>query len=114
MLFSVEFNRRKPFPSLRAYAVDPGLVNTEMGFKETGRLSGWVWTRRRKSGTSPDLPARTILHLASEPTLQHSADIYWKNSAPLQPSRKALDPVLASRLWEQSCSLCGIGEYFLE
>lgn len=114
VLFSAEFNRRNASSVVRAFAVDPGLVNTEMGFKETGRLAGWVWNRRRKLGSSPDLPAQTVLHLASEPTLQHSEDVYWKNSAPLQPSRKALDPDLASRLWEQSCSLCGIGEYFLE
>lgn len=114
VLFSAEFNRRTPLPQVHAYAVDPGLVNTEMGFKETSRLAGWVWNRRRKSGSSPELPARTILHLATDPALQDSPHVYWKNSAPLQPSRTAHDPQLACRLWEDSCRLCGINEYFLE
>lgn len=112
VLFSAEFNRRNSNPEVQAFAVDPGLVNTDIGLKETGPLARLVWRQRQQRGTSADIPARTILHVAAEPGLLGSNAVYWKDSAPLQPAKKALDPDLARRLWEESCRLCGIGGYF--
>ena len=112
VLFSAEFNRRNSNPEVQAFAVDPGLVNTDIGLKETGPLARLVWRQRQQRGTSADIPARTILHVAAEPGLLGSNAVYWKDSAPLQPAKKALDPDLARRLWEESCRLCGLGGYF--
>lgn len=114
VLFSAEFNRRNPKPDIQVFAVDPGLVNTDIGLKETGPLARLVWRQRQQHGTSAELPARTILHVAGEPGLQGSDAVYWKDSTPLQPAKKALDPILARRLWEESCRLCGIDEYFAD
>jgi len=114
VLFSAEFNRRSDHASLRAWVVDPGLVNTDIALKDGGVLSSLVWRVRQKQGTSPGVPSRTILHLASAPLDQVFGDLYWKDSQPQPPSRTALNPDLAFRLWQESCHLCGIRDYFTE
>jgi len=114
VLFSAEFNRRAPVANLHAWAVDPGLVNTEIGLKDKGFLSNLIWRSRKTHGTSADAPSRTILHLAFASLSEISKDIYWKDSQPKLSSRASRDPGLARHLWERSCHLCGIKEYFPE
>lgn len=112
VLFSAEFNRRTPIQKIHAWSVDPGLVNTEIGFKGRGFLSNLVWRSRKTHGTGAEVPSRTIQHLAAAPIENIAKDLYWKDSHPKDPSRLSRDPELASRLWEKSCRLCGISDYF--
>ncbi|MRR29165.1 SDR family NAD(P)-dependent oxidoreductase, partial [bacterium] len=51
VLFSAEFNRRFAGSTrMRAFAIDPGLVNTEIGMKNNHWLVAWVWNQRRQKG----------------------------------------------------------------
>ncbi len=109
VLFTLELNRRWADTGIRAFAVDPGLVNTEIGLKGTDWLTRTVWNQRRSAGTSPDVPVRTLLHLAC---LENAPqEIYWYNSHPTHPSRQAMRPNLARKLWTLSEQMCGIYTY---
>ncbi len=109
VLFTAELNRRLGAgSSLRAFAADPGLVKTEIGFKDNPALVRWIWDRRRAGGVAPEFSAQGILYLVGEPSIQDSPSIYWKDGRPKQPSRYALDPDVATRLWELSAQMCGI------
>lgn len=111
VLFSREFNRlhaANAAQSVHAFAVDPGLVNTEIGMKETGGLAKLVWRSRKNLGVSPEVPAQTILFLAGDPDVVSSSEVYWHLCKPKQPSRNALDGALAKRLWIESCKLTGV------
>ena len=108
ILFSYEFNRLRNGSLPRAFAVDPGLVNTDIGLKDTGGLAQWIWRSRQKLGVPPEEPARTILYLADRPEVLDSAEIYWYQCHPKKPARNATDPNLARRLWKESCALTGI------
>lgn len=109
VLFTAELNRRLGVGSqVRAYAVDPGLVNTEIGLKGTGGIEEWVWQWRRSGGVSPEQGAATAIFLASEPSLENPNGIYWKDCRPAQPSRYARRPEEAARLWSLSERLCGL------
>ncbi len=111
VLFTAEFNRRMGSDSsVRAYAVDPGLVHTDIGLKGTGGIVQWVWERRSNGGVSPEQGAETAIFLASAPTLEDPKAIYWKDCQPKRPSRYALRKPEAARLWELSERLCGIGQ----
>lgn len=107
VLFTAEFNRRMKGSSVRAYAVDPGLVNTDIGLKGTSGISRIIWRLRQRSGTSADLPAATIAHLCCDP-LEDLQALYWRNSLPSRASKQALNQKTAARLWDTSCDLCGI------
>ncbi len=109
VLFTAELNRRLGAGStVRAYAADPGLVKTEIGFKENPGLVRWVWDRRRAGGVAPEVSAQGMLYLVNEPSIQDSPAIYWKDGRPKRPSHYALDPEAAGRLWELSEQMCGI------
>jgi len=109
VLFVYELNRR--FDDLAAFAVDPGLVNTDIASKGGVGISDWVWRSRRKKGTSADVPAETILFLACEEAIDTSQGYYFKNSAPLPPSRKAQRADLAAKLWALSGKLTCLEKY---
>jgi NAD(P)-dependent dehydrogenase (short-subunit alcohol dehydrogenase family) len=108
ILFTCELARRMRGTRVRAFAVDPGLVNTAIGMKSTDGLARLVWQLRRRQGTPPHVPARTILYLAAEPGLQKTTEVYWRDCRPKAPSREALDLLTAGRLWELSARLCGL------
>jgi len=109
VMFSYEFNRRfAGITPMRAYAIDPGLVNTSIGLKGTNGPVRWVWERRRKRGVDPEDGALTLIHVAVDPALQGSAEVYWKDCRPITPSRRAQDEEEAARLWKLSERLCGI------
>ncbi len=106
VLFSLEFNHRNIGSSIRAFAVDPGLVRTEIAFKNQPVLSRFIWMMRRAAGVGPEIPACTVLYLASEPSLQESNEIYWYNQKPKKCSREARNTDLAAKLWDTSMKLC--------
>jgi NAD(P)-dependent dehydrogenase (short-subunit alcohol dehydrogenase family) len=108
ILFSYEFNARLDGAGPHAFAVDPGLVNTDIGHKGTGVLSSFIWRLRQQGGVDPIEPATTILFLAGDAQAVKSPAIYWHDSAPKLAARNATDPELARRLWEESCRLCHI------
>jgi NAD(P)-dependent dehydrogenase (short-subunit alcohol dehydrogenase family) len=103
VLFTYEFNRR--INDVKMFAVDPGLVNTDIASKGSRGISHWVWRNRREKGDSPEVPARTILYLLGEDTIVTSKGFYYKNCAFLKPSQKAQDEELACRLWSLSSEL---------
>ena len=109
VLFIAELNRRLgDQSSIRAYAVDPGLVNTEIGLKGTSGIENLVWQFRRSGGVTPEQGADTVVYLAGEPDIPASHRIYWKERTPLAPSNIALDEAEAARLWSLSERLCGV------
>ena len=109
VLFTVELNRRLGAGSpLRAYAADPGLVKTGIGFKGGSGVASWAWKLRRSGGVSAEKAARGIVALLDETTTQDSTATYWKDGKPKQPSTRALDPRSAIRLWALSEQMCRI------
>ena len=109
VLFTLELNRRLgEDSSVRAYAADPGLVKTDIGLKDTSAPVRWIWKLRRAGGVSPEKSARGIVLLLSEPTVEDSKAIYWKDGKPKQPGAQALDVRSAGRLWALSEQMCRI------
>lgn len=109
VLFTLELNRRLgPGSPVRAFALDPGLVKTDIALKGNPALVRWIWKRRSSGGVPPAEPARGVAFLLAEPSLQTAPEIYWKSCAPLQPSRYALDFENSRRLWDLSEKMCGL------
>lgn len=111
VLFTMELDRRMgtQFP-VRAFAADPGLVRTDIGFKGTPAFANWVWKLRRTGGISAEQSAEGIVYLLTEPSLQTASACYWKHGRPKSPSRLAQDFLAASRLWALSEQMTGLAE----
>jgi NAD(P)-dependent dehydrogenase (short-subunit alcohol dehydrogenase family) len=109
VLFTHEFIRRNPEDSnVRAFAVDPGLVNTDIGLKGTGGIISGIWALRKKHGLSPYQAASTIIYLSKMPAGFEPCNAYFKNCSSAKPSRQSMDETSGLRLWELSEKLCGI------
>jgi len=110
VLFSQEWNRRQAGQAPHAFAVDPGLVNTDIGLKGTGALASYIWRQRQKAGVDPSVPAATILFVATDSAAPHADQVYWYLSAPVQPSGPARNTELARELWQESARLCSLSD----
>lgn len=109
VIFTVELNRRLGERSnVRAFAADPGLVDTDIGAKTNSRFAQWIWSLRRRSGISPERSARGIVQLMLSEDPDRSQAIYWKHGKPKKPSPHALQPEDGWRLWELSAQMCGV------
>jgi len=109
VLFTVELNRRLGERStVRAFAADPGLVNTKIGLKGNPGLARWIWNCRRQKGIAPEESAQGVVFLVSDPTVSSSPEIYWKHGTPQPPNPYALDAGAGRRLWELSAKMCGL------
>lgn len=111
VMFATELNRRMAASgsNIRAFAADPGLVNTDIGLKGTGGIVKKVWQLRSRGGTPPEQPAYSVAYLATDPSPRMTGEVYWKDCKPLKPSAYSQKPDISKRLWELSERMCGIG-----
>ena len=109
VLFTLEFNRRiGAESSVKAYAVDPGLVNTKIGAKDTSGFVKWFWRRRSSRGNPPEIAAETIIYLASRSHIPYQNQWYFKECYPITPSPYSQKHEPAERLWDLSTRLCSL------
>ena len=105
ILFARGLNERYRGDGITAYVVDPGLVCTEIGCKNTGGLVDWIWNMRKKHGVQPEVPAKTYAYLCE--TNPAPAELYYHACKPNSYSRQVTREN-ANRLFAASEKLCGI------
>jgi NAD(P)-dependent dehydrogenase (short-subunit alcohol dehydrogenase family) len=103
LLFAFAFNRRFAAQGVRCYGVDPGLVNTGIGEKNTSGIVQLFWRLRRKSGITAETAAKTYAFLL---TADDPRALYYGQSQPRRCSRQ-VNGENAARLWALSETLCG-------
>ncbi|MBT3320084.1 MAG: SDR family NAD(P)-dependent oxidoreductase [Clostridia bacterium] len=105
LLFAKHFNDTLSDSNVRAYVVDPGLVNTDIGSKDTSGFVSWFWSKRAKHGVHPSVSAQTYAYICSEPNL---TDLYYYRCEPKPHSKRVNSAGDAQRLWQLSEQLCNI------
>jgi NAD(P)-dependent dehydrogenase (short-subunit alcohol dehydrogenase family) len=110
ILHAVELNARYGDDGVTAVAIHPGVVRTGLGSGSSrivrlAYMVGGRWMR------SPDEGAETIVWLATEPTLDTSAGIYFEDRKVSQSTRHARNASQAQRLWEVSEQLTAPPEH---
>jgi NAD(P)-dependent dehydrogenase (short-subunit alcohol dehydrogenase family) len=105
MLTVFELNDRYSGQGIRAYGIDPGLVRTEIGNKDTGKLVNFVWKRRSKHGVDPAVPAQVYARLITEAS--NPEGLYYGAGGLMRHSRE-VNKQNAKRLFEISENLCKI------
>src|SRR5690554_5899448 len=112
ILFAKGLNDRYAAAGIRAYVVDPGLVNTDIGNKETGGLVNFIWMLRKRHGVHPSIPANTYVFLLEQDPAPNGLYYYLCKQ---KAYSKQVTSENANRLFRLSESLCGIhyetGEY---
>ncbi len=105
MLLAKGINARFDATGVRAFVVDPGLVNTDIGNKETGGLVNLVWKLRKSSGAPPRIPAHTYAFLCDLATTPQG--LYYNQTLEKRYA-KAVTQGNAERLIAVSQQLCDV------
>ncbi len=105
ILFAKGLNERYLGDGITSYVVDPGLVCTDIGCKNTGGLVDWIWNLRKKHGCQPEVPAKTYAYLCE--TNPAPRELYYHLCKPNTYSRHVTHEN-ANRLFTLSQTLCGI------
>jgi len=87
VIMALILNHRYQDQGIHAYAVDPGLVYTEIGNKDTGGLVRLVWNFRKKKGVHPDQPAQTYLYLLDQENPPQG--LYYKGFKSIKYNKQA-------------------------
>ena len=61
----------------KIYAIDPGLVKTEIGDKHTKGIALFVWRMRKKGGVDAKIPAKHMVEIAlNESYIKDAGGLY--------------------------------------
>ncbi len=107
VLFMRALDRRIQPLGLRAFAVDPGLVDTDIGYKDTGWIEHIVWNFRKKMAASIADGAATAVHLACEPGLK-CEEIYWRECKEHKAAANSYSEKNMRRVWALGEKYCNI------
>ena len=111
--FTYEFERRNPFKHISVYAAHPGLVNTDIGAKDSTFFHRLVWNWRSRSGKTPQAGAETSIYLATEDQEKLASGTYWDDCRMKKSSRLSYHEGNAALLWEKTADMCGMkGEQY--
>jgi len=105
ILFAKGLNERYLGDGITSYVVDPGLVCTDIGCKNTGGLVDWIWKLRKKHGCQPGVPAKTYVYLCE--TQPAPRELYYYLCKPNRFSSQVTCEN-ADKLFVASEKLCGI------
>lgn len=105
LLTAYELNKRYSQSNIQAYVVDPGLVRTEIGNKQTGWLVNTVWSLRKRQGKPAQIPARTYTYLCLGKNTMDG--LYYHGRKKRRYSRH-VTAENAARLHDVSARLCGL------
>lgn len=128
-LFAVELDRRGAEHGVRAFAVHPGGIMTELQRhlpKEEMVAAGWMDAEGnvREGFKTPEQGAATSVWAATSPLLEGKGGVYCEDcdiAAPTDPASPlarfagvnphAVDPESARRLWDVSAELTGVNAF---
>jgi NAD(P)-dependent dehydrogenase (short-subunit alcohol dehydrogenase family) len=108
ILFTRELARRLAGTGVTANCLHPGFVATRFGDRSGGFLSLAVRLAKNIAIT-PEQGAETIIYLASSPAVEGKTGGYYYKCNLETPSRAAQSDADATRLWEISAKISGIG-----
>lgn len=113
VLFTYEWARRCP-TSVSSYAIQPGLVQTDMGLKTKFWLHRLAWrVRRQMSGhRTPAEGAATSVYLATSPEVSDQTGLYWDLCEPKKSYSSSYDEEEARKVWEWTCEVLEIKDFF--
>lgn len=108
VLFTYSLADRLAGTKVTANALHPGVVETNFGTEDPGRMQAFLMPLVRRWMKTPEQGARTSVYLASAPELENVTGQYFANSAAKKSSRRSYSRTDADRLWQVSATLVGL------
>jgi NAD(P)-dependent dehydrogenase (short-subunit alcohol dehydrogenase family) len=108
LMFSYELARRLAETGITVNALNPGLVNTNLGRDFTGFLSITGWVLKNVLAIPPQKGALTSIYLASSPEVEGVTGKYFFKRKPKSSSKASYNERDWQRLWNISEKLTGL------
>lgn len=102
----------KAYSEIPIYAIDPALVRTQIGQKNTSKLASIVWRLRSKKGVDPAVPARHMLDVIKDQTFNELSGSYIKYGKPMTSNPLTYQDDVIDRLWKVTLDMLDISDYF--
>lgn len=102
----------KTYEDIPIYAIDPGLVRTQIGEKNTSKLASFVWRIRSKKGVDPRVPARHMLDVIKDESFNRLSGSYVKYGKPITSNPLTYQEEVVDRLWKESLEMLEIKDFF--
>lgn len=112
VMFVSELDKRKPDGNVSSYAIQPGLVKTDIGVKRTNWLHSLAWKIRRSGGVSPAEGARCQVFCASAAEAKGQSGLYWDKCKPKSSAKYTYIETDRAQLWDKCLELCKIESFF--
>ena len=106
VFFVKEYARR--FESIPIFAIDPGLVRTNIGAKNTSGLARLAWKLRSSTGTDIYYPARFMIDVSTKEAYKTLSGNYIKKGKPVKSNPVTYSADHGRRLWEYTEELTHI------
>jgi len=104
VMFTKSLNEHLDNTSIKAYAVHPGVVSTEIGTKNTSKLYAAMWKLYTKRGMKPEEATQTYLDLMYG-TIETNKHFYFYKSQPHLPNENHFTTQDRKLLWNYSLKL---------
>ena len=102
-------NKMKQIP---IYAIDPGLVNTDIGMKGTNRLAKFFWKKHASKGTDAYYPSTFMIDIALKPEYKELSGHFFLEGKAVQSNLITYRMDHIEHLWNESLKLSKIDTYF--
>eukprot|EP00092_Neocalanus_flemingeri_P019775 GFUD01021415.1.p1 GENE.GFUD01021415.1~~GFUD01021415.1.p1 ORF type:complete len:334 (+),score=104.31 GFUD01021415.1:80-1081(+) len=112
ILFTKELARKGEGSGVNAYALHPGVINTELGrhLKDTFGPAVMLWKLAVPFIKTPDSGAQTTIYCAVEESLADHNGRYYSDCKEKQPAPQAENIEDAKKLWEVSEQLVNLNQ----
>jgi retinol dehydrogenase-14 len=109
VMFTYELARRLQGTAVTATVLHPGVVRTAFGAEDPSPFWKVLLPLTRPLLKSPERGAQTPIYLASSPEVEGVTGKYFANLKPKTSSKDSYDTTAATRLWQVSAELVGLG-----
>jgi retinol dehydrogenase-14 len=109
VMFTYELARRLEGTRVTATVLHPGVVSTGFGAEDPSGIFKFLVPFMRPFMKSPEQGAATSIYLASSPQVEGATGTYFAKGKPQTSSKVSYDAKAASRLWQVSADLVGLG-----
>ncbi len=94
------------------YAIDPGLVRTNIGEKNTSKLASFIWRWRSKKGIHPEVAARHMLNVMTSSEFDHQSGSYVRHGIIVSSNPVTYKEQVIDRLWHETLNMLDIKDFF--
>jgi NAD(P)-dependent dehydrogenase (short-subunit alcohol dehydrogenase family) len=115
-LYNVFFVRyfAKHVKEIPTFAIDPGLVKTEIGMKNTNALAQYFWKKHANRGTDAYYPTRFMLDIATKPEYRELTGHYFLEGKSVKSNPITYDLDVCEKLWNASLKYAKIDTFFMK